>query len=235
MVDNASSDNSLDGLPDIPELKVVLESKNQGFARGCNIGVSHAKANVFHFLNPDTVVPKEINAFYESLSQDVQRCIYSTQIQDMTGSTVQSSFAFPTLGNLFWSLVRPQLVKKWHLGASVIVHRAIFNELGGFSEDYFMYCEDTDLFYKALLAGISIEELPVSVRHVSGGSTRQIWTHEERLRRVENSALIFARKFNLGFSYFVFKHMAFLRKLLSDPRQAALDLKIYWRCLSHRE
>lgn len=53
MVDNASRDGSLDGLPESPEIRVIRNSANVGFATACNIGMQASSAPFFLFLNPD--------------------------------------------------------------------------------------------------------------------------------------------------------------------------------------
>jgi GT2 family glycosyltransferase len=53
VVDNASSDGSLDGLQDLSQVCVIRNPANVGFAAACNIGVQASSAPFLLFLNPD--------------------------------------------------------------------------------------------------------------------------------------------------------------------------------------
>ena len=53
VVDNASHDESFDGLPDSPHIRVIRNSTNVGFAAACNIGIGASSAPFLLFLNPD--------------------------------------------------------------------------------------------------------------------------------------------------------------------------------------
>lgn len=231
IVDNNSSDDSLSDLPPIPKLKLVKEKMNHGFSKGCNLAFAKSSGSLIHFLNPDTRVSKAINEVYRRLPDVSDPQIFVTQIEDLAGQRVTSSFAFPTLSNILWAVVSPSRLVRWYLGASVIMSREVYLSLGGFSEDYFMYCDDVDLFYRAYQAGIPSHVLSVSVRHFSGGSSSGVWNPEERYELVERSALIFARKFHLQYSYFIFKHIGALRGLLRGRTEAVKELRAYWTVL----
>jgi hypothetical protein len=57
-------------------------------------------------------------------------------------------------------------------GACLMIRREVFEKIGGFSEDYFMYTEDIDLCYKARLAGYHNYYVPFGVvKHYGGGSS----------------------------------------------------------------
>ena len=92
-----------------------------------------------------------------------------------------------------------------------------------------MYAEDMDFFYKAHLAGVKTVESRARVIHHQGGASRRVWTEKERCERVEHSAVIFARKFDLQFDYFVFKHLALLRFGWRNPVLSLIGIAYYWR------
>ncbi|MCL9634731.1 glycosyltransferase [Bacillus zanthoxyli] len=58
VVDNGSTDGTVDYLKSIPSLKIILNEKNLGFAKGCNQGVDIATGDQVLFLNNDTIVTK---------------------------------------------------------------------------------------------------------------------------------------------------------------------------------
>jgi len=60
VVDNASTDNSCDYLSHyFPEIKLIENAKNQGFAKACNAGAAIASGEYLLFLNPDTLVSEK--------------------------------------------------------------------------------------------------------------------------------------------------------------------------------
>ena len=56
VVDNGSSDGTVDHLKSIPSLKTIFNEKNAGFAKGCNQGLDIATGDTVLFLNNDTIV-----------------------------------------------------------------------------------------------------------------------------------------------------------------------------------
>ena len=57
VVDNASSDGSVEAVKDrFPQVELIENETNLGFAAGNNVGVKYAKSPVILFLNPDTVI-----------------------------------------------------------------------------------------------------------------------------------------------------------------------------------
>lgn len=231
VVDNASSDGSENSVfYDGCRLKLVRSTTNGGFAKGSNLGAQNASGKILHFLNPDAEVGPDINEAYQTALSNPDR-IYATHITDTYRNLESRGHAFPTLQNVFNLAFRRDQIQKWYIGASVILSVSNFRRISGWSEEYFMYVEDMDLFYKAHLAGIHSELLPTRVRHYQGGTTRKVWSEDERFLRVERSALIFAKKFNLGFDYFIFKHLASLKNLFRSPKYVCLDLFAYWKAL----
>lgn len=228
VVDNNSNDDSLKDLPDISELRIQREPVNHGFSKACNIGATLAKSSLYHFLNPDTEVSSDINEAYGLASRD-QKSIYVTKIFDSQSGTDKSDHALPLLKNIWYSIFSPEKIARWYVGASFIVFHELYENLGRLSEDYFIYMDDVDFFYKAYRAGIKTIECPARVIHHQGGASRRVWTERQRLERVERSAIIFTRKFGLQFDYFVFKHVAFLRYGWRSPAISATELLCYWR------
>jgi GT2 family glycosyltransferase len=229
VVDNQSSDNSTANLPSIPALNIVKANDNLGFPRACNLGAASAIGNIFHFLNPDTEVTENINEVYQEAIDEKVPQIHVTRILNTRTGNERSSHPLPTLRNVLMLLVCRARVDKWYLGASVILSKSLFERLDRWSTEYFMYLEDVDFFYKALLAGVKTVESSSLVVHHQGGSSRQVWSDFERLEKIETSAFIFARKFGLTLDYFVFKHAAYWKIVWREPVMATLGLVVFWK------
>ncbi|MGZ3723286.1 MAG: glycosyltransferase family 2 protein, partial [Bdellovibrionales bacterium] len=100
VVDNQSTDSSLEGLPSYDGLKIIHAKDNLGFPRGCNLGAQEANGSVFHFLNPDTEVTHNINDCYNIALNEKSPAIYVTRLLDTTNKTERSSHPLPTLKNI---------------------------------------------------------------------------------------------------------------------------------------
>lgn len=178
VVDNASFDGSAEycgGLA--PRVRFVQSLTNSGFAAANNLGASVAFGQFYLFLNPDTEVrPGAIAALSSTMLADDRIGCVGARLLNTDGS-VQSSaiLPFPTLLN---TLLDADALKKLApglsifgiaalgrqnetaatpvqavSGACVLVRKSVFHEVGGFSEDYFMYAEDIDLCWKTRRVG----------------------------------------------------------------------------------
>src|SRR5262245_57433256 len=173
VVDNASSDRSLDGIGNLPlPLEVIRNPANVGFAAACNQGAAGSTANYVLFLNPDTRLFPDtlatVTAFMES-EQAAGIGICGVQMVDGDGMPAISCARFPTFRVLLGKMtglasIFPRLFPSHHLtpaetsvsrvvdqviGAFYFVRRDLFAQLGGFDERYFIYFEEVDFALRA--------------------------------------------------------------------------------------
>lgn len=178
VVDNASYDGAAAiAAQEFPEANFIQNTQNSGFARGNNLGAASSHGDLLLFLNPDTeVAPGALEEMISALSAHPRAGAAGCRLVNSDG-TVQTSCvqAYPTiLGEVLdssrlrrwfprwsiwgtaallsgWSVVQPVECVS---GACLMIRREIFDSVGGFSPDYFMYVEDRDLCYKVHCAGI---------------------------------------------------------------------------------
>ncbi len=200
VVDNASSDGSADNLTAVNmPLTVIRNPVNFGFAGGCNQGVAAGSAGIVLFLNPDVIVfgADSIRvplAFVKNAAnREFGPC--GIQLRDENGEIARTLSPFPTPRRCFgWMTGLDRMLpgyfdphfrpREAHLqstladsimGAFLMIRRSIFEELGGFSESFFVYYEDVDLCRRALYAGYKSWFIAdVSVLHEGCGTTRNI-------------------------------------------------------------
>ena len=192
-VDNASSDGSLNAIADLPVEQIALE-RNGGFGHGCNVGWRHAEAPYVLFLNPDArIEPDSVERLAAVLEETPGAGAVAPRITEADGTLDYSLRRFPRLRSTFaralflhrlfptatWTdeLVRDPASysergsPEWVSGACVLVRRSVLEELGGFDEGFFMYCEDIDLCRRIWDAGHDLLYEPAAtVSHTGGGS-----------------------------------------------------------------
>lgn len=199
VVDNASTDGSANSLPatDLP-IKVIRNASNEGFARACNQGALAGRAANILFLNPDTALPPDcLDSLFEwrRLQPAYARAVIGIQLLDLQGRISVTCSRFPTIGRvLAKTLGIEQSVARfgWSqpmlefdhavsrevdqvMGAFFLVPRLLFEELGGFSEHYFLYYEEVDFCWRARAAGApSVFCAAARAMHVGGGSSAAV-------------------------------------------------------------
>jgi GT2 family glycosyltransferase len=171
VVDNGSEDGSvLQARLAYPEIRVVCDSMNDGFAGGANRGVAASKADMFVFLNPDvTLDPRCVESLIETIAMagDV---VAAPCISESGGHPVDSGFTVDLMGDL---VALPKPGKPLFVsGCALATTRRVYEVVGGFDTTFFMFCEDLDFCWRALLLGYDVVvSRAARVRHSGGAST----------------------------------------------------------------
>ncbi|CAN5425673.1 hypothetical protein BH09PAT4_BH09PAT4_03100 [soil metagenome] len=181
IIDNDSTDGTRAALAKIPGLAYKHNKKNMGFVDACNQGAKMAKGEYIVFLNNDTLVQK---GWLESLLDTIVRdgvgivgskLVYPSNKLQEAGGIVFSDAS----GNNYGRDDSPEDYKYNYVrsvdycsGASIIIRKNFFFELGGFDRLYApAYYEDTDLSFATRKAGLQVLYQPKSViYHVEGGT-----------------------------------------------------------------
>lgn len=180
LVDNGSTDGSVDFVEQkYPTVKILALSANYGFTTGNNKGAKSAKGDIFVFLNNDTFVDRNWlkQLIWVMTTEQVDIC--GSQIVFMRQPTaVQYAGGYLHLigGAIFVPFHKGEPSKRYYLvgsvcGASFAIRRSVFEDLGGFDDDFFLYADEGDLCLRALIYGYQIAYSPYSiVYHYAGGS-----------------------------------------------------------------
>ncbi len=189
-------------------VQVACPPKNGGFAYGNNFGVKLASKtetpDYIHLLNPDTVVRKgAIASLVQLLETHRTVGIAGSSFENLDGSDWPFAFRFPTIISeieeglqfglasqalLPWVVARtmgksPERVD-WVPGASMMIRGAVFRQVGGLDENYFLYFEETDFCFRANKLGFQTWYVPQSrVMHIAGQSTK-VTERDARARRL---------------------------------------------------
>jgi GT2 family glycosyltransferase len=217
VVDNASEDGSAEELAGRgPEIRVITNSTNRGFAQACNQGLRATTAPCVLFLNPDaTVSAGAVEALAARLDADDDVGVVGPLTRDPDG-TIQVSTGPDLTPAAEWrqrSLVRavrsrrPEALREadarhsrehepaWVSGACLMARRQALEAVGGFDEAFFLYEEDADLCRRLRGAGWRVVFTPAAeVRHRLGRSMARA---PERARlEYHRSHLLYYRKHN---------------------------------------
>ena len=193
VVDNASTDGSVDALAGLP-VTILALSSNGGFAHGCNVGWRRGRSPFVLFLNPDAAIdPASVRRLAGVLERDHRVSVAAPKIVNADGaldyslrrfSRVRSTFARALfLHRLFpraaWAdeIVRHGEVYEsagsadWVSGACMLIRRSALEQLDGFDEGFFMYCEDQDICRRVWNAGEQVRYEPSATCIHEGGAS----------------------------------------------------------------
>ena len=223
--DNDSSDDSLAAIEG-RDITIIRSDQNLGFAKANNEAARFAKGKILHFLNPDVFVNGHLNSVYQrALSEHRLQQIYSTSLVDGSGEPQVSKMLVPRLQNYLLRVFWPSKALYWAIGASVIMPTSVFKTLGGWPQDYFMYTEDLDLFYRAQLRGIGVQYVDTQLTHIGMFSTSTTWSAQERACVIERSFRTFFRKYGFRGEYAVVRGLLLLQQLVKRDPEFLVTLK----------
>lgn len=204
VVDNNSSDGSVREIRrwkrerggERPELKLVENKKNLGFARANNLGLRKAGGEFILFLNPDTIVPpKTIPILVDYLRKHPRVGVVTCRVELPSGELDDACRrGFPTPWNAFCHFAgldrlfsRIRFFSGYTLGylpadkiqeidaccgAFFLTRKKILEEIGSFDEKFFWYGEDLDLCFRIKQRGYKIIYYPkVKIIHYKGASS----------------------------------------------------------------
>lgn len=185
IVVNNDIKSELDGLNILfPTIKIIQNSKNNGFGSANNLGAKEARGEVLLFLNPDTeIITQNISSVLAEFENNQALGILGSRIITTDG-IVQNWIAgakidlLNVLGNNFKQTKNKQCWQNtkqtevfWVAGTAMFITEKLFGQLGGFDEKFFMYFEDVDLCNRAQALNKKVIYFPdFSVLHHSGKS-----------------------------------------------------------------
>lgn len=205
VVDDCSPDNSFEVLTKVQGIRLLRNEQNQGFIRSCNIGAKTAKGQYLYFLNNDTeVTPGWLDellctfAEFPGTGFAGSKLIYPDgRLQEAGGIIWQdgSAWNFGRFQDPRFPVYNYAREVDYCSGASIMVPKSLFDELGGFDEHYLpAYCEDSDLALKIRDKGYRVIYQPLStVIHYEGITSGTDTTQDTKAYQVENSKKLFAR------------------------------------------
>jgi GT2 family glycosyltransferase len=196
VVDNGSSDATVDLVRGDARVTCVTTGANLGYAGGINIGRREAgEFSALLVLNPDVVLDRGAIREMVCALHDPSVGIVAPRLFDRDGQWFPSLRRFPTLARaigdgllgsrlsrrpgrlseMIWhkeAYSQPHPVD-WATGAALLISAACDRAIGPWDERFFLYSEETDYALRAREAGFRMEYVPTArVFHHGGGSGR---------------------------------------------------------------
>jgi GT2 family glycosyltransferase len=199
VVDNGSTDGSPELVREKhPWARLHDTGANLGFGPAVNLVAERTASEWIAPCNADVALHEgALSRLLEAGDRQPRAGVIAPRLELPDGSTQHSVYRFPTLGftlmfNLGVHRLRPSLANSWCLvggwdperprevdwaiAAFLLVRREAWNQVGGFSDQQWMYAEDLDLAWRLRKRGWSTRYLPTAVvLHESGASAGQAW------------------------------------------------------------
>jgi N-acetylglucosaminyl-diphospho-decaprenol L-rhamnosyltransferase len=200
LVDNASPDDTVAVVRRSGSAHQLLANEeNIGFGRGCNQGFAVSQGRYLFLLNPDACFEQR-----DALAR-VARAMEANPRWGIAGTRViRPGGWFEKPGEVRYP--EQQRVRRdfrhlpgllaWVVGASMVVRRGVFADLGGFDPGFFLCAEETDLCLRAREKGWEIGFVhEVTVRHIGFASERGNDPYDTHFRRASGIYRFWAKHY----------------------------------------
>ena len=190
VADNASTDDSIQYLQKhFPEVKIIINSINEGYAKGYNLALKQITADYFVLLNSDVeVTPGWIEPIVDLMEKDKMIGACQPKLLDEKNKKYfeYAGACGGWIDTFGYPFARGRVLEKmeedkgqynkavpcfWASGAAMFVRAGLFNSLGGLDEYFFAHQEEIDLCWRMQRAGYKIYVEPASVVYHVGGGT----------------------------------------------------------------
>lgn len=246
VVDNHSQDRTVEIVKKHKNIRLISNKANLGFSKGVNIGIKQTKGGKILILNPDTTnISRSIGKLINCQTR-FNAGIAGGKLLKNDGSIHNSFVKAPDLltGIFDFTNLRKvtpfDYIHKRHYylhskypnrgievdavsGAYMLVDREVFERVGLFDENFFMYLEDVDFCVRAKQLGYKVVFCPKAVISHEGGAS------SENDDKINHKAWSDSRK------YYFTKHLNVFSNIVIQPLFGLDDLLTgIWRKIKSR-
>ena len=240
LVDNASTDGSVEMFSKDTNISFLPQSQNLGFGKANNVGIQAAKGRYVFFLNSDTYLCNNaLKLFFDFCEGNCNKNIGAVGclLKDKNLKRTHSFANFPKInkvlfarmvnplyklfGNTYNTLDNGSLIKDspfkvdYVTGADIFIRKSLLERFGVFDSDFFMYFEETEMQYRLTKAGYPSYILPTpEIVHLEGGSIKK--ANKRNIRKmmmVQRSQFLYFKKTASRFSYILFRILFFFMRI----------------------
>jgi len=259
VVDNHSTDDSVEFVgKNYPEVTLIQNATNRGFAGGCNDGAMRAAGDYFVILNNDTTQdPDWIDRLVEFMESNPAVGIAQPKLInakdpdffDYSGAAggFMDRFAFPFARGRILDTIEQDTGQYgdviqifWASGTACILRKTIYEQIGLFDETFFAHMEEIDFDWRAQLAGWDVAAVPSAVVYHHSGFTLPPESPFKKYLNHRNSVYMLLGNYNLwhavmrSFQRFLLDGLALAFSLFSgDFSRGIAILKAWWWIVSH--
>ena len=197
VVDNNSSDESVRiVVEDFPDVVLLPETKNLGYAAGNNLGIAHAKGEFILTLNSDTILePEVLRRAVEKLDSKTNYGCMSVKLIGTDGKPQRSVRGFPSVSGIFGDISGLGKILRYFdsyrltkfdyevsqdalqpMGTFLLFRGSVLKEIPGpFDERFPIFFNEVDLLKQMQKNGWKCwYEASISIIHFGGESTKQV-------------------------------------------------------------
>ena len=206
VADNASTDDSVSFIQqNYPNIKIVENLKNGGFAKGYNDALQHVTSDIYALVNSDIEVTEGwLNAIISTFKNEPKTAIIQPKILDYknkgkfeyagaAGGFIDK-YGYPYCRGRIFTSLETDLKQYddvaeifWASGACFFIRAKVFHELNGFDESYFAHQEEIDLCWRAKNLQKTIKYVGKSTVYHVGGATLKEASPQKTFLNFRNS------------------------------------------------
>ena len=200
VVDNGSIDGSVELImKNYPDIKIIKNSKNMGFAYANNQAAAEASGEYIAFLNNDMKVDKSwLIELLRPIYKDKETIASGSKVLSFEGKEIDFVGGMINFEGKGFQIDYGLSIEKDNYsdyrylpfvnGGAMLINRQIFLDAGGFDEDFFAYYEDVDLGWRLWILGYKVIFSPKSiVYHHHHGTSKEFSEDKLRFLKERNS------------------------------------------------
>jgi GT2 family glycosyltransferase len=217
VIDNASPDDTVMKLKEqLPFVTIIKNKKNSGYAGAINIGMSLCQSEFAVISNNDVIYRSRVLDGLLNVAKKNDAIAVAGPAQVYADGSWQISygdfpglklaikhlFLFEAVGSVFKKFIKTANNEKNSVrqveyvdGAVMLVRKSVFDELGGFDEDFDFYSEEADFCYRVRQVGFSVvSDQGLTVTHLRGGANNHGNLKTENIFKLVKSKVLFCKK-----------------------------------------
>jgi len=242
VVDNCSTDGSQNYIRiTYPQVIIIESNTNLGFGLANNIAANSAKGEFLFFLNSDTVLINNsiiiLREFFKNNERELNIGVLGVMLIDEKQNINGFGSHFPTCAEENRINFRKIPIVKWFvsipyrqsynfendyfavdyvIGADMFLKKELFDEINGFSSEFFMYYEESDL--QKRIANLGLKRYIITttkIIHLEDGSGKVIQKYSNRKRTIAHKSRNIYLKRNDGENFLKFAFLDFIILILN--------------------
>lgn len=217
VADNASTDDSISFLKEnYPQVELILNNNNQGFAKGYNTALKQIETDYFVLLNSDVeVTPFWIEPVIELMETDWRIACCQPKVLAYRHKNLYeyAGAAGGWIDHLGYPFARGRVFEHceedmkqydsvaecfWATGAAMFVKASVYKELGGLDEYFFAHQEEIDFCWRLHLQDYKVMVQPASVVYHVGGGTLPQGNKRKTFLNFRNNLIMLNKNLPLG-------------------------------------